>query len=221
MAEGNPASSTDASGFPSAAPSDLHLSESRVKQMEQSIRDGNFKDVTSVLVARDGNLVYEHYFDADGIEALRNTRSATKTVIGMLVGIAVDRKMLRTDAKVMSFFPDKQPVQNPDRRKSAITVEDFLTMSSLLECDDENQFSHANARKDIDYGYLWWLQEFHAGNRSFRSYGMYRTGGNKVYVLPETRLVVVVATTNFRIQGAGALTDKLLTDYILDSVDLR
>ena len=88
--------------------------------MEQSIRDGNFKDVTSVLVARDGNLVYEHYFDADGIEALRNTRSATKTVIGMLVGIAVDRKMLRTDAKVMSFFPDKQPVQNPDRRKSAI-----------------------------------------------------------------------------------------------------
>jgi len=50
---------------------------------------------------------------------------------------------------------------------------------------------------------------------------MYRTGGNKVYVLPETRLVVVVATTNFRIQGAGALTDKLLTDYILDSVDLR
>ena len=31
-------------------------------------------------------------------------------------------------------------------------------------------------------------------------------------------LVVVVTTTNFRVQGAGALTDKLLTEYILPSL---
>jgi len=80
---------------------------------------------------------------------------------------------------------------------------------------------HANARKDIDYGYLWWLQEFHADGRNFRSFGMYGTGGNKVYVFPDEQLVVVVTTTNFRVQGAGALTDKLLTDYVLSALEVR
>jgi hypothetical protein len=44
---------------------------------------------------------------------------------------------------------------------------------------------------------------------------MYGTGGNKVYVFPEQQLVIVVTTTNLRVQGAGALTDKLRTEHIL------
>ncbi|HZO22494.1 MAG TPA: hypothetical protein VFB37_08295 [Steroidobacteraceae bacterium] len=44
---------------------------------------------------------------------------------------------------------------------------------------------------------------------------MYGAGGNKVYVFPAERAVVVITTTNFHVSGAGALTDKLLTDEIL------
>ena len=74
---------------------------------------------------------------------------------------------------------------------------------------------HANAREDTDYGYLLWLQAFHAGDRNLRSYGMYGTGGNKVLVFPDERAVVVITTTNFRVPKASTLTDKLLVDYIL------
>ena len=77
---------------------------------------------------------------------------------------------------------------------------------------------HANAREDTDYGYLWWLPTFHSSGRDFRGYAMYDTGGNKVYVFPEQQLVVVVTTINFRVQGAGALTDKLLTEHILPAL---
>lgn len=115
--------------------------------MEAKIRAGEFKKITSVVVLRHGEVAYEAYFDGDA-STLRNTRSATKTITGMLVGIAIEQKALRgVDAKVLPFFADKLPLANPDKRKEQITVEDFLTMSSLLECDDWNDHSRGNEEK--------------------------------------------------------------------------
>jgi CubicO group peptidase (beta-lactamase class C family) len=134
-------------GWATASPESAGLSASRLQAMDRAVRAGEFKKITSVLVARDGKLVYEDYFDGSAA-TLRNTRSAAKTITGMLVGIAIEKGLFKgTDAPVMGFFPDKLPVQNPDPRKEKITVEDFLTMSSLLECDDWNQFSRGNEER--------------------------------------------------------------------------
>ena len=141
-----PATTQD--GWRTDTAENVGLSAQRLKMMEQSIRKGDFKNVTSVLIARNGALAYEAYFDNGGVDAFRNTRSATKTVTGMLIGLAIDKGFLSTvSAPVMRFFPDKRPLQNPDPRKEKITVEDFLTMSSLLECDDSNQFSRGNEER--------------------------------------------------------------------------
>lgn len=313
-----------------------------------AIEAGQFKQVTSVVVARHGKLLYEHYFDKEGTDGLRNTRSVTKTITGMLVGLAVDRRMLRADTPVLPHFPELRPLAYADPRKMKITVEDFLTMSSLLECNDDNQNSrgneermylvedwtrfvadlpikgfpdwelrpekspygrafsyctagtallgpllekvsgqsvpdfaaanlfkplgidkvkwqfqpkgtamtggglqlrsvdlmklgqlyldggrwggkqviptewvkrsfapHANARDGYDYGYLWWLQSFKVNGRTFKSYGMAGSGGNKVFVLPELDAVVVITTTNFQVRDAHPLSDKLLTSLII------
>lgn len=123
------------------------LSAASLKSMESAIRAGEFKKITSILVARGGKLGYEFYAEGTGSEDMRNTRSATKAVTGMLVGIAVDNGRLRSDDIILKFFPEKLPVVNPDPRKDKITVEDFLTMSSLLECDDWNQFSSGNEER--------------------------------------------------------------------------
>lgn len=111
------------------------------------IKAGNFKQITSVLVAQHGKVRYEQYFDADGAEGLRNTRSVTKTVGGMLVGAAIARKQLTLDAPVFAFFQDRMPVAHPDPRKDRITVEDLLTMSAIVECDDFNEFSRGHEER--------------------------------------------------------------------------
>jgi len=136
-----------AADMPQVEPSAVGLSQDRLKAMESAIRDGEFKKITSVLVARQGKLAYEAYFDEQGPDALRNTRSATKSITDILIGIALDKGQLKSvDAPVYAFFPEKR-IQNPDKRKQQITVEDFLTMSSLLECDDWNNFSRGNEER--------------------------------------------------------------------------
>jgi CubicO group peptidase (beta-lactamase class C family) len=126
LALGSTASAAvDPAAIDPAAPG---LSAQRLIQMEQAVRAGDFKQITSVLISRGGKLAFEGYFDEAGREALRNTRSATKSVTGMLIGIAIDRRLLSgAQAPILDFFPDKLPVQNPDPRKARITVEDFLT----------------------------------------------------------------------------------------------
>lgn len=113
------------------------------------ILDNSFQRITSVLVMVDGRLVYEEYWNGAGRETLHDVRSASKTVTGMLVGQAIARgKISGVGAKVFDFFPERRAaIENPDPRKLQVTVEDLLTMSSLLECDDDNQFSSGNEER--------------------------------------------------------------------------
>lgn len=137
-----------ADGWSTAVPRDAGLDEQPLLRLAADIRAGQFQRITSVLIARAGRLVYEEYFDAGRRSALRNTRSATKTVTGMLVGQAIaDGLLPDVDAPILDYFSDKLPLRNPDPRKGEITVEDLLTMSSLLECDDWNSFSRGNEER--------------------------------------------------------------------------
>jgi len=135
-------------GWPTAPAATVQIDGARLAAMADAIAAGQFPKITSVLVACQGRLVYEAYFDDAGPTSLRNTRSTTKTVTSMLVGIAIDQGLLLgVRAPILPFFPDKQPLQHPDLRKTQITVEDLLTMSSLLECDDGNTFSRGHEER--------------------------------------------------------------------------
>jgi len=120
----------------------------RLQDMESAIRSGEFKKIGSVLIAKHGKLIYESYFDGDA-NTLRDTRSATKSITDVLVGIAIDEKKLSgVDARVLALLPEHaSKLQNRDPRKDRITVEDFLTMSSPLECDDWNDASRGNEER--------------------------------------------------------------------------
>jgi CubicO group peptidase (beta-lactamase class C family) len=75
----------------------------------------------------------------------------------------------------------------------------------------ESLTSHAQIDAETDYGYLWWLKSF-AGERSFFMSGM---GGNRVHVFPDSDLVAVITTTNFRRREAHALSDRLVVERVL------
>jgi len=125
-----------------------HWDISRFAALEGKLADGTYKGVTSVVVAKDGKLAYEAYFNGGSAAQLNDIRSASKSVTAMLAGAAIERGLIPgVQARVYDYFPDKKPVQHPDLRKQAITLEDLLTMSSLWECNDENEFSSGNEER--------------------------------------------------------------------------
>jgi len=135
-------------GWVLTTPASVGLSAEPLAAMEKAIRAGEFKKIGSVLIARQGKLGYEGYFEGDAF-TLRDTRSATKSITDILVGIAIaERRLAGVDARILSYLPERATkIQNPDPRKDKITVEDFLTMSSALECDDWNDASRGNEER--------------------------------------------------------------------------
>ncbi len=134
--------------LPKASAEENGVSSEKLHSLETAIRSGEFKKIGSVVIARHGKLIYEAYFDGDAA-TLRDTRSATKSITDILIGIAIkDKKLSGVDARVLAWLPERaQRMQNPDPRKDQITVEDFLTMSSPLECDDWNDASRGNEER--------------------------------------------------------------------------
>jgi len=319
-----------------------------LKVMDEAIRTGKFKRITGVTVARHGKMIHEAYYHGDA-ETRRNTRSATKSVTGMLVGVAIQQGLLDNALQtVLSILKHHQAQYYPDPRKQEITLEDLLTMSSCLECNDFNQFSRGNEERmyliedwvqfffdlpvkgfptwettpedssygrafsyctagvvtlgavleavspstfvefanthlfaplgienpewqhiptgigmgggglglrsvdllklgqlmldggrwnnqqlipaewvdaalqaqvaiddETTYGYLFWRKTFTVNGIDYPTVFMSGMGGNKVYILPEQEMVIVITSENFRERDMHPLSESILTDYVL------
>lgn len=107
----------------------------------RAILDGTYRDVHSVLLYLDGKLVLEEYFYGYNAQRTHQLRSATKSVVSTLVGIAIDRGALSGVNEPVLPTMSYVSYANPDPRKAAMTVGDFLSMSSGLDCDDNSSTS--------------------------------------------------------------------------------
>lgn len=124
------------------------MSNELFTKMDSTVKAGAYEHITSILVAKDGKLLFEKYYDGNDLNSKHNTRSATKTMATLLTGLAIDKGFIVSEKdKIFNYLKHKMPVENPDPRKSAITIEDLLTMSSILECDDNNSFSRGNEER--------------------------------------------------------------------------
>jgi CubicO group peptidase (beta-lactamase class C family) len=86
----------------------------------------------SLLVSWRGGLVAEHYANGVRPSGLANVKSVSKSIIAALVGIAIERRLIKgVDVPIATYFPELR--KDPDPRRQRITIEDLLTMRSGLE----------------------------------------------------------------------------------------
>src|SRR5260370_5638272 len=87
------------------------------------------KELHSLLVLRNGELVFEKYWPPYERDRKHALNSCTKAVVSALIGIASDEGWLRENDTVLQYFLKETPA-NLDDAKRAITIQHLLTMSS-------------------------------------------------------------------------------------------
>ncbi len=97
-------------------------------------------NIHSLLISWRGELLLERY--SKGIQPTRraNIKSASKSVMSALVGIAIDRGLLPgVKQSIDSYFPEVLKADKDAARKT-ITIENLLTMQSGLESTSNRNY---------------------------------------------------------------------------------
>ena len=131
----------DAAGVPwpteaweCSAPIDQTVSIAALERLFSAAR----RFVDTVLVVRNGYIVFERNASNFASGAKHFLFSTTKSILSILVGIAIDKGYIENvDQPVLSFFPNRS-VANLDERKRSLTLEHLLTMTSGFDCCEDN-----------------------------------------------------------------------------------
>ena len=90
----------------------------------------DYSNIAGMVVRKDGETVYERYFGGCTAESRLNVFSVTKSIISILLGIALDRGCLGSiDQQVLEFFPEYTPKRG-EKAIQRITIRDMLTMTA-------------------------------------------------------------------------------------------
>lgn len=133
---------------PALAENTLNWNEAVSKKITSEIEKKTYKTVTSVLIQKNGKTLYENYFNGAKKDTLHDTRSATKTLVTLAMGAAIQQKLIKNEhVKISTYFPQYKHLFGGNSKKNNMKIQDLLTMSSALECDDWNQFSRGNEER--------------------------------------------------------------------------
>jgi len=67
----------------------------------------------------------------------------------------------------------------------------------------------------VDYGYLWWMNDYAVGGRVFSTFKALGWGGQEIWVVPASRVVVVFTGANYTVNPP---CDELMVRYVLPSL---
>jgi CubicO group peptidase (beta-lactamase class C family) len=122
-------------GWRTSTPEAQGMDSSLLAQMLEEVNTKKTR-IYSVLVIRNGYMVTEAYFQPYTRDTKMHVQSVTKSVIGALVGIAVQKGYIKSaNEKMLSFFPN-HTYANPGKNKDSIRLTHLLSMSSGFPCQE-------------------------------------------------------------------------------------
>jgi CubicO group peptidase (beta-lactamase class C family) len=126
-------------GWAMTLPDKQGLNAALLCAMDEGISGGKLANVDDIVVIRHGVLVYERYFACPpkfdcGPSTRHRGNSMSKSVVSLLVGIALDRGLIRElDVPAFFYLPENADLRMLD--KDPVTLRHLLTMSAGVGSD--------------------------------------------------------------------------------------
>ncbi|MBR0700501.1 serine hydrolase [Bradyrhizobium diazoefficiens] len=141
----------------STTPPDAGFAADLDERLDRLIADKRAWGLHGVVVTREGKLVLERYFAGEdeawgaplghvafGPDTLHDLRSVTKSILGLLYGIALDLgKVPAPDQKLIAQFPDYADAST-DPRLQRLTVAHALTMTLGFDWNEDIPYQDPN-----------------------------------------------------------------------------
>jgi len=93
------------------------------------------RQLYGVVVSQNDKIIYNQYFNGKSPTDLFNNQSLTKSIMSLLIGIAIDKGYITSvDQKIIKYFPEL--AKDTDKRKQGITIRQIMNQASGLWHED-------------------------------------------------------------------------------------
>lgn len=116
----------------------------KIRELNRKIAENLYKEITSIVVIKNGELLIEEYFNGATRETLNDTRSVGKSFASALMGMAIKDGYIKNENQTLRDFYDLTKFANYSAKKDNVTIKSLLTMSSGFDADDNNESSPGN-----------------------------------------------------------------------------
>jgi len=110
-----------------------------VEQLTQAITElEEIPGTKSIVLGRNGVIAAEEYFNDADAAIIHDVRSVTKSVVGLLIGIAIREGFIHSVNQTVGEFFIGPVIDSLEQAKSQITIDQLLKMSCGLEWHELN-----------------------------------------------------------------------------------
>ncbi len=96
--------------------------------------------VRTLIIQQEGEILAQKSFNGRNIERPFNIKSASKSIIGLLTGIAVEKGFIPSIEEPIKTYFSEYFEENPDSIKESITIRNLLTMQSGLRSTSSGNY---------------------------------------------------------------------------------
>ncbi len=134
-------------GWDISTPDSEGLDIGIIENLLELIANNHYKNIHNLLIVKNRKLILDEsykahltivdsYVDNRDIE-VHAMMSVTKSIVSILTGIAIEKNIITgTDDNIYSYFPEYKSFENWNKKKSGITIRNFLTMRHGLSWDE-------------------------------------------------------------------------------------